>query len=262
MKQEILNLLPPSFLWGESLSVLEETDSTNTYANRLAQQGAPHGTAVIAKRQTGGKGRMGRSFSSQTGGLYLTVILRPNCDPKALMHLTCAAGVAAAKAIGEVTGLSPRLKWINDLILENQKVGGILSQLAFTPDGQVDYALVGIGINCENPLPAELSHIATTLTLQAGKPISPAVLGAKLLVALYEMDKALLSNPKEIMDTYRKLCLTCGKEVLLLQGESTRPAKALAVTDEGGLLVELPDGTRKIIQSGEASVRGFMGYIS
>ncbi len=262
MKKEILSLLPPDYTWGESVYYLECVDSTNNYAKALAKNGAPNGTAVIAKHQTGGRGRMGRSFHSPEGGLYLTLLLRPNCKATDLMHLTCGVGVAASNAIFSVTGIRPGLKWINDLVLGTKKVGGILVEMSLTPEGFVDYALVGIGINCKDTVPAELAEIATALNRETGKEISPATLAAALLSELHKLSGTIFAEKAAIMDTYRANCVTIHQEVLLLRGEEKRQAFALDITDDGGLLVEYPDGTQDIISSGEASVRGLFGYSS
>ena len=105
MKQIILQKLPTECPWRDTLYWNNSTDSTNTQAKLLAQQGAPHGTVLIAGEQTGGRGRLGRSFESQIGmGVYLSVILRPQCPADKLMHLTCAAAVAMCDAVEKVSG--------------------------------------------------------------------------------------------------------------------------------------------------------------
>lgn len=260
MKKEILSKLPPAFAWGESVYYLDTVDSTNTYAKALAKNGAPEGTAVIARHQTGGRGRMGRSFHSPEGGLYLTLILRPNCKATELMHLTCGVGVAASNAVFSVAGIRPGLKWINDLILGTKKVGGILVEMSLTPDGSVDYALIGIGINCKDTVPPELAEIATALNRETGKDISPIDLVSALLSELYKLSRTLFSEKEAILDTYRANCVTLNREVLLIRGEEQKRAFALSVTEDGGLLVRYPDGKEAVIASGEASVRGFFGY--
>ena len=262
MKKEILSLLPPDFPWGEFVHCVDSVDSTSTYAKSLAKAGVPAGTAVIAKSQTGGRGRMGRSFHSPEGGLYMTLILRPQCQAAQLMHLTCAAGIATGDAVFSASSIRPGLKWINDLVIGTKKVGGILAEMSLTPSGDVDYALIGIGVNCQNTIPPELADIATSLLRETGKAISPAALAAELLVALYRMSDALLSQKAMLMDSYRQQCVTTGKDVILIRGEEKRKAFALSVTDDGGLLVEFPDKHKEIISSGEASVRGLFGYLS
>ena len=119
-------------------------DSTNNRAKDMAQQGAPHGTVLIARHQTGGRGRLGRSFHSPPGsGIYLSMILRPSCRPDKLMHLTCAAAVAMCDAIQAATGFRPGIKWTNDLVHNRMKPGGILTELSFASTGCLDYVIVG-----------------------------------------------------------------------------------------------------------------------
>ena len=149
MIASILNRLPEDFPWKHSIQYFPTIDSTNTRAKLLAAQGAPHGTVLIAGHQSGGRGRMGRSFHSPEGmGIYLSVILRPDCPATDLMHLTCAAGVAMCDAVEAAAGFRPGIKWTNDLIWGKRKLGGILTELSLKSDGTADYAVVGIGINC------------------------------------------------------------------------------------------------------------------
>ena len=146
---EILRKLPEDFPWKDTIRHFPTVNSTNTLAKELAQAGAPHGTVLIADAQTGGRGRMGHSFHSPAGsGIYLSVILRPNCHASQLMHLTCATGVAMCSAVKATTGITPGIKWTNDLVCGTNKLGGILTELSLEPDGHVRYAVVGIGINC------------------------------------------------------------------------------------------------------------------
>ena len=149
MKDNLLTLLK-SVAPEVQLHWFETIESTNTEAKKIAKDGVPHGTTLVADRQTGGRGRMGRSFASPAGmGIYLSMILRPECRAPELMHLTCAVAVAVCNAIEEVTGFRPCVKWINDLIAKEKKLGGILTELALLPGtDKVDYAIVGIGINC------------------------------------------------------------------------------------------------------------------
>ena len=265
MKEKILSLLPPDFPWGESVHYFAVTDSTNTQAKALARAGAPHGTLVIAGGQTGGKGRLGRQFHSPAGqGVYLSVILRPNCPASELMHLTCAAGVAMCNAIQAVCGITPGIKWPNDLVWNSKKLGGILTEIAFDAQGIAEYVILGIGINCsQSPedFPPELQEIATSLSLAANQPILPETLAAAMAASLLDMDHRLLTEKAALMDAYRTRCITLGKEVLLLQGDTKTPAKALNVDGDGGLIVTLSDGRKQTVSTGEVSVRGLFGYL-
>ena len=111
MKHEIISRLPASYSWRGNIHYFESIDSTNTEAKRMAAEGAPHGTVLIADSQTGGRGRMGRSFHSPAGcGIYMSMIIRPECPAQNLLHLTCAAAVAASDGIEDATGLRPDIK--------------------------------------------------------------------------------------------------------------------------------------------------------
>lgn len=265
MRQTVLSHLPTDFAWADRLLFYPCVDSTNTLAKQLAAQGAPHGTAVLADRQTGGRGRMGRSFYSPQGqGIYLSVILRPDCPATALMHLTCAAGVATCNATEAACGLRPGIKWTNDLVYGKQKLGGILTELSVDSSGNVAYAIVGIGLNCsqrQKDFPPELSRIATSLGAVTGKAVDRSRLAAALLVALEEISRSLCISRKPLMDRYRADCITPGCEVSILTADTVRHATALDVDDEGALLVRFADGHTEAICAGEVSIRGMYGYL-
>lgn len=262
MKHTLLTLLPKDFPWADKIIYLDTVDSTNTYAKTLAQAGAPHGTCVLANRQTGGRGRLGRHFSSPDGmGVYLSVILRPDCKPDALMHLTCCAGVAMCDAVETAAGIRPQIKWINDLVLNKRKLGGILTELSINSQGLVEYAILGIGINCmqqAEDFPAELQEIATSLSMVTGTAIAPATLAAQMIVSLCHMD---ISQKEGMMRRYKADCLTLGQDVLVLRSDDKRQGKAVDLDDDGGLIVEFPDGHTEAVSSGEVSVRGLYNYV-
>ena len=247
--------------WQNSIIWLDCVDSTNTYAKQLAREGAPEGTVVIADHQTGGRGRMGRSFSSPAGvGIYMSVILRPDCLPEELMHLTCAAGVAASNAVSDVADRTPGIKWTNDLILARRKLGGILTELSVDPQTQkVEWAVIGIGINCcQTDFPEEIRQIAISLRLSASQR---AELMAQLVQEFYGMRQSLFIEKEGIMETFRRRCITIGQEISILRGEDIRHAKAVDVDHDGGLAVLFPDGHTEIVTSGEVSIRGMYGYV-
>ena len=266
MKKSILSLLPPEYHWAEHFHWLEETGSTNDDLKKLARQGAPHGTVLIADRQSGGHGRMGRSFHSPGGvGIYISILLRPQCQPGELMHLTCATAVAMCEAVEQAAGFRPGIKWTNDLVCGKHKLGGILTELGFTSRGTVDYAIIGIGINCcqqQSDFPEEIRSIAASLSMVTGREIDRAKVAASMMEALHRMDSMLLSRKQEILEQYRKDCITIGQEVSLLRvGEPVRHGRAVDMDDEGALMVEFDDGHRETVNSGEVSVRGMYGYL-
>ena len=148
MKEQILSFLPREYPWKDRLFVFPELDSTNNRLKVLASQGAPHGTVLIADRQTGGRGRMGRSFLSPPGvGIYMSILLRPKCAPQELMHLTCAVAAAMCHAVERAVHLRPGIKWTNDLVWGKQKLAGILTEMGLNSAGGVGWAIVGIGVN-------------------------------------------------------------------------------------------------------------------
>ena len=241
----------------------ETIDSTNTYLKQLAEAGAEGGTAVIAHSQTGGRGRLGRSFHSPAGsGIYLSYLLRPNCKPEALMHLTCAVAVAMCDAVEKTTGLRPGIKWTNDLVHGKRKLGGILTELGFE-NGLVSYAVVGIGINCTQKaedFPEEIRSIATSLAAVTGRPIDKAALETEMLSALEAMTQAL-ADKETILARYRADCITLGQKVCVVRGEEISYGTALDVDGEGALVVRFEDGSVRAVSSGEVSVRGMYGYL-
>lgn len=247
--------------WTDRIYYFETIDSTNNYAKKLAMEGAPAGTVILACHQTAGRGRLGRSFSSPKNmGIYLSVILRPDCKPSEIMHLTCAAGVAALRAINfpEVG-----IKWTNDLVIDKKKLGGILTELSVDPVTQkVAWVVVGIGINCCQKswdFPKEIRHMACSLGME--DRIDVLMLAADLIECLYQMDKDLLTNKAEIMAQFKEKCVTIGSQISVVRGDNIRHGKALDVDSDGGLLVEYSDGSHETVTSGEVSIRGMYGYL-
>ena len=217
---------------------LEETDSTNRAAKELARQGTPHGTAVLAERQTAGRGRLGRAFFSPEGGLYLSVILYPQCPPEDRVLMTPMAAVAVCRALEQVCGISPGIKWVNDLYLGGKKLCGILCE------GCGDAVIVGIGLNLYTPeggFPAEIP--ATALDVPVDRR------------ALAEAIRQQLLQPGEFLAEYRERCLLLGKTVTVhpVVGEAYA-ARAVELDDRCRLVVESCRGV-ETLDSGEVSVR-------
>ena len=260
MKQSIRTILA-DHPWRDSISFFDTIDSTNTRAKALAAQGAPEGTVLIADHQTGGRGRLGRTFLSPAGtGVYMSVILRPNCPPARLMHLTCAAAVAACDAVEQSTGLRPGIKWTNDLVYGSRKLAGILTELGLSPKGMVDWAVIGIGINClqaEEDFDPSIRSFAGSVSMFA--PCDRAKVAAALVEAFSAMD---LSRKDAVMARYRAGCVTLGREVSLLRGtEAVRHGRAVDIDADGALIVEFAPGQRETVNSGEISIRGMYGYV-
>lgn len=223
---------------------LEETDSTNRVAKELARQGASHGTAVLARRQTAGRGRLGRSFFSPGGGLYLSVILRPALASGDLTLMTPMAAVAVCRAVESLCGLHPGIKWVNDLYLEDKKVCGILCEAA---GGAV---IVGIGMNLRTPeggFPPSLNAAALDC------PVEREELAEAMACALLEECEKLPGTG--FLTEYRRRDAVCGKTVTVHPvGGEPYPARALSIDHRGRLVVESERGLQAL-DGGEISIR-------
>ena len=265
MKEEILSRLSRDYPWADQLFVFPALDSTNNRLKIMAAQGALHGTVLIADRQTGGRGRMGRSFLSPPGvGIYLSILLRPGCAPGELMHLTCASAAAMCRAVERSTGLRPGIKWTNDLVWGRQKLAGILTEMGLNAAGGVDWAIVGIGVNCcqrAEDFPPELRDRACSLAMAAGKEIDRCRVAAAMLEALQEMDLGLLNRKEEMLQFYRENCVTIGKDISVAGAGEIRHGRALDVDDNGALIVRFSDSHVEAVNAGEVSIRGMYGYI-
>ena len=265
MNHSVLQALSPDYPWADRFQYLATTDSTNDRLRALARQGAPEGTVVLAGHQTGGHGRRGRSFHSPEGvGIYMSILLRPQCAPTELMHLTCATAVAMCDGVEKACGFRPGIKWTNDLVYGKRKLGGILTELGFTPKGTLSYAIVGVGINCcqtSGDFPEEIRSIAGSLAMVTGEDVDRSRVAAAMMEALWHMSENLLTGPAEMLRRYRADCITLGQDISLVRGEEVRHGKALDVDDQGALVVAFSDGRTEAVNSGEVSVRGMYGYI-
>lgn len=261
-----LKSLSENHPWRQQIQYLDCIPSTNDLAKQLALNSAPHGTVLLADSQSAGRGRMGRSFLSPSShGIYMSVLLRQHCRPEALMHLTCATAVALCDAVEQSCGIRPGIKWTNDLVYGERKLAGILTELALDPaTGLVDYAIIGIGINCTQKLedfPPELQTIASSLAAVTGENVSRERVASAVLEQLSQMDAQLHSQKDTIMARYRADCITLGKDISLLRGDSVQYGHALDITEDGALLVRFSNGSICAVNSGEVSVRGMYGYV-
>ena len=233
---------------------IEEIDSTNSELKRLALSGAPSGTALVADRQTAGRGRMGRAFFSPAGsGLYMSVLLRP-VSLENVGLITTFTAVAVARALRK-HGADALIKWVNDLMLDGKKVCGILVE-GGVYNGQ-SFAVIGIGINVKSTaFPEELADIATSLEQIAGKAPTPMALAEDILAELEAVAPHAPLDPLALMDEYRRLSCTVGHPVRVRPFDGQEyDAVATAVEDDGSLTVLTADGQSHRVFSGEVSVR-------
>jgi len=245
---------------------LDEVDSTNSYLKRQAASGAVHGTVAIAGAQTGGRGRLGRSFVSLPGkGLFFSLLLRPEGAPQSITTLTAFAAVAVCEAIAAVASVEPRIKWVNDILVGDRKLVGILSEMSMVGEmGQVEYVVIGVGVNVHyqaEDFPEELRDKATSLALLMDEPVSRVRLAAAMIDAFARMYEACGTKGEDYVNRYRDLSATVGREILVLRGEESRPAFAEGISADCGLMVRYPDGAGETLYYGETSIRGVKGYI-
>lgn len=237
--------------------IFKSLDSTNTAAKKLALEGASHGTCVIALHQNNGKGRLGRSFlSPANSGIYLSVILRPDFDINKSILITTAASVAVCRALKEVCGVDPKIKWVNDIYVNGKKVCGILTEaITDFESGQIESLVVGIGINCSTEgFPAELLEIAGAVEGDYSKNH----LAARIITEILSLASDLESHT--FIEEYRQLSLVIGKTVQVYKGGYSDKvpgisARVLDIDDNGGLQVLYSSGQQETLCSGEISIR-------
>ena len=231
-----------------------EIDSTNNRAKLLAAEGKRN-ICVVADRQTGGRGRMGRQFFSPEGsGLYFSLVVTPTVKGEDSALLTTFAAVCVAETLEELTGVSAAIKWVNDVYMNGKKICGILTEGALNyENGTFDYAVIGIGINLgKTAFPEELASIASDVETETGVKLNKDLLLERLLERFAHMESALAQG--DFMEAYRKRCFVLGKDVTVTRGSEIFAAKALDVNAKGELLVEAA-GERMTLSSGEVSVR-------
>lgn len=247
----------------KNIIYLPVTDSTNTQAKRLGEEGAEHGTLVVTQCQTAGRGRRGRSWESPEGNVYFTFILRPDVEVSRASMITLISVLALAKAIEKVTGLHTQIKWPNDVVANGKKLCGILTESS-TDLEYINYVVVGIGINVnQTSFPDELADKASSLLLELGHSVNRgAVLGEFLnLFEVYYDIFIKTEDMSGLIDVYNEMLVNCGREVKIIEKDKERILKAIGIDENGGLIVENQEGVRESIISGEVSVRGLYGYV-
>lgn len=242
----------------------ETIDSTNKKAGILAREGCPHGVLVTADVQEAGVGRRGRSWSSeQDAGIYMSMVLRPEIETDKASMLTLVAAMAIQKAIEKVCYEAvPMIKWPNDIVLNQKKVCGILTELSLKGT-EIDFIIVGIGINVNNTtFPEEISKTASSLLLELGQEVDRELLITEVWKHFKVYYEQFLQT-KDIslfQEEYEKVLVNKEEKVRVLDpfGEYTGVAKG--VTSTGELIVDA-DGKRTLVSGGEVSVRGIYGYV-
>ena len=239
-------------LIGKKIIRIKETLSTNDLAKEYAKKGEEEGTVIVAEHQSQGKGRLGRSFFSPQGaGIYMSVILRPTDNKNGLL-ITSFAAVAVCRAIKKVCGISPKIKWVNDVYLGCKKVCGILTESLISEE-KAEYIILGIGINVNGAeFPDDIKDIATSIEKETLKKQDKETLLKEILKELDELYKAYESG--EFLEESKGLSCVLGKEVKVIRESETYFAKAVDIDSLGGLVIER-DGKKETLNSGEVSIR-------
>lgn len=260
---EIKSLMHTDWVAKEVL-YFETIDSTNTKAQELAEKGYPSGTLVVADKQESGKGRRGRSWVSPSGtGIFMTLMIKPDINPNNASMLTLVAALAVAKAITSVTGEEAMIKWPNDIVVNGKKVCGILTEMNAQFD-YINHIVVGIGINVHNEsFPEEISQMASSLMIEAGgKRFHRAQIIAETMSYFEQYYDTFLQTQdlSALVREYDKLLVNRNKSVRVLDPKEPFDGKAMGITPKGELIVDTWE-SRKLVSSGEVSVRGIYGYV-
>jgi BirA family biotin operon repressor/biotin-[acetyl-CoA-carboxylase] ligase len=223
----------------------------------LGDRGSPHGTVVVADRQTKGRGRLGREWVSPAGNIYMSILLRPAVAPADAMLLTITAAVACARSLRETTNLQVEIKWPNDLMVSGKKLGGILTEMK-TRGPRILFAVVGIGINL-NSGPAdfspELSATSTSLKVETGREIPKNALISRILREMESWYNELTQGSRgRILKEWRCLSCTLGRHIRITSVNETVEGVAETLDDEGKLIVKLSSGIRRVISAGDVTV--------
>ena len=226
---------------------LQSVSSTNDYAKTLAKKGEPEGSLIIADKQTGGRGRKQRKWISNEKGLWFSLILRPKLAPNDAMLTTMCAACAVTKGISQQTNLKPRIKWPNDILINNKKVCGILTELSAEID-EITYLIIGIGINVNNDIPQTLKEKSTTLKNESNNPIDAVLLLSNILFSFEHFYQELTSgNISMIKDTWLSYSSTIGSTVSVTTEKEMVTGVAVDLGKHGELIVKTNQGEKKII---------------
>ena len=249
---------------GRKVVFLEETDSTNVRARILAEEGLEHGTLIVADIQNGGKGRRGRSWHSSKGtSIAMSLILKPDLEASKASMLTLVQAMAVAKAIEEICGLEAQIKWPNDILVNEKKVCGILTEMNLEMM-EVSSIVIGTGINVnQEQFPEEIEGIATSLKIEKKRSQSRADLIERVCELFEELFEEFMETKdlSGIMEEYNEHLISKGRTVKVLDPKGEFTGEAMGINTLGELLVRKEDGKIVSVYAGEVSVRGIYGYV-
>lgn len=246
---------------GDNIHHLQTIDSTNEYLKRIGDK-STDGTVVISEEQTRGKGRMGRTWQSKSGeGIWMSLLLKPNIIPFKAPFITLVAGVSVVTALRKLN-VPAQIKWPNDIILNDKKICGILTELSAEIE-RVNYVIVGMGMNVKNMyFSGELEHKATSL-YKEGYVLQRVDIVDKIL---YEFEKNYIDyiendNKEHVLNLFRQYSNIINKEIYLIKNDQRELVTCIDINDSGNLIIKDKDNNIREIMSGEVSIRGINGYI-
>lgn len=249
---------------GSNILIYDIIDSTNQACKEMGRTGGLHGSVILAKEQSKGRGRLGREWDSKVGdGIYMSLLLKPSILPNTASLLTLLAALSVNRGIRKVTGLDSFIKWPNDIVLAGKKVCGILTEMQ-TLQNKLDFVVVGIGINVNHEFfSANLKELATSLCLECGQKIDMNQLIVEILKEFEEIYYDFIHKEEfSFIKEYNENLVNRNRYVRILDGDRESIGTALGINESGALLVELQDENKVIeVVSGEVSVRGICGYI-
>ena len=244
--------------------LLEETGSTNVEAARLAQQGRDHGTVVIADRQTCGKGRRGRSWHTPGNtSIAMSFLLKPQLEAEYASMLTLVQAMAVAEAVEEVTALKSQIKWPNDILINEKKVCGILTEMNLS-GSEISSIIIGTGINVnQESFPEEIREIATSLKKESGEDQCREKLIGVLCEKFEQYYEQFLATKdlSGIVEEYNARLVSAGRSVRVLDPKGEYTGEAMGINAQGELQVRQENGNIINVYAGEVSVRGIYGYV-
>jgi BirA family biotin operon repressor/biotin-[acetyl-CoA-carboxylase] ligase len=241
---------------GKEILHYAEIASTNTLAMDLAQKGAVDGTVIIAETQTIGKGRLGRTWTSPRGNLYVSIILRPSVPISKAPLITLMGAVAVASGIRRQCGVPAGIKWPNDILLSGKKVSGLLTEMSAEPD-RIRHIVLGIGVNVNmdsRALQPEVRRMSTTLAAATGRPVDRTALVRTLLAELDRWYHRFLHDDANVLAAWKELNVTLGHRVAVSGGGAKLEGLAHGVDGEGRLILKLDDGTLRQVAAGDVTI--------
>lgn len=258
--QNIYRNLKTKFI-GKNVLHFETIDSTNDYAKKIGNE-LRDGSVIISEEQTKGKGRLGRVWESKAGeGIWMSIILKPNIIPNKAPFITLIAGASIVKALN-ILGVDAKIKWPNDITINNKKLSGILTELSAEIE-RVNYIVVGIGMNVKDTdFEEELKDKATSL-YKENYNVSRIDIVKEILCQFEKLylDYIEKDDKKEVLDICRQYSAIINKEIYVIKNDQKELVDCIGINEEGNLIIKNKDGNLEEIMSGEVSIRGVKGYV-